>query len=323
MARVDTFRSRHFDLEQLADGVYAVINSKDGWAICNAGIINLGDRTIVYDAFISPQAASDLRAAAEHLTNRPVHAVVDSHYHNDHIWGNQAFSTETDILSTAKTRELILTEGPKEIQGCKEVIQQRLENTESQIMHAEGQFELKDLKLRLAYYQAINASLPILEIRLPNITFSGDLTFEGSKRLARILTYDNVHCGNDATLYLPDDGIVFMEDILFSGFHPYLEEGNPENILQALAEAKKLGAKWYIPGHGPVGDASQLDWMEGYINCLNSLAGEVIKKGGDQAELEKITIPAEYMSLLFPQFFLINLKFLYQRQIIRESRLAG
>jgi glyoxylase-like metal-dependent hydrolase (beta-lactamase superfamily II) len=315
MARINTFRSRHFNLEQLADGVYAAVNSRDGWAICNAGIIDLGDRTIVYDAFISPQAASDLRAAAEHLTNRPVHAVIDSHYHNDHIWGNQAFSAETDILSTEKTRELILTEGPKEIQGCQEVIQQRLESTQAQFSKEHSQFELDDLTLHLVYYQAIQASLPILEIRLPNITFSGDLTFEGSKRSARLITYDNVHCGNDAILVLPDDGIVFMEDILFSGFHPYLEEGNPENIQKVLAEAKKLGAKWYIPGHGPVGNASQLDWMDGYIQCLNSLAGEVIRKGGDQAELEKVAIPVEYQHLLFPQFFMINLKFLYLRQI--------
>jgi glyoxylase-like metal-dependent hydrolase (beta-lactamase superfamily II) len=310
------FKSRHFNLEQLADGVYAAINSKEGWAICNAGIIDLGDRTLVYDAFISPQAASDLRAAAEHLTNRPVHTVIDSHYHNDHIWGNQAFSADTDIISTAKTRELILTEGAKEIQGCKEVIQQRLETTEAQFAHVQGQFELDDLKLHLAYYQAINAALPVLEIRLPNITFSRELSFEGSRRSARLLAYDNVHCGNDAILYLPDDGIVFMEDVLFSGIHPYLEEGNPENIQHTLAKVKSLGAKWYIPGHGPVGNASQLDWMDGYINCLNSLASEVIKKGGDETELGKTPIPAEYHSLLFSQYFMNNLKFLYRMQTI-------
>ena len=315
MSKLSLFQSRHFDLEQLADGVYAAINARDGWAMCNAGIIDLGDRTLVYDAFISPQAASDLKAAAEHLTHRPVHTVIDSHYHNDHVWGNQAFSAETDIISTAKTRELIMTEGSKEIQGCKEVIQQRLESTEAQFAHVQGQFELDDLKLHLTYYQAINAALPILEIRLPNITFSGDLAFEGSRRSARLLTYDNVHCGSDALLYLPQDGIVFMEDVLFSGFHPYLEEGNPENIRHTLAEAKRLGAKWYIPGHGPIGDGPQLDWMDGYINCLKSLASEAIKKGVDENELEKITIPAEYHGLLFPQYFIINLKFLYKRQI--------
>jgi glyoxylase-like metal-dependent hydrolase (beta-lactamase superfamily II) len=106
-----------------------------------------------------------------------------------------------------------------------------------------------------------------------------------------------------------------MEDVLFSGFHPYLEEGNPENIQHTLADAKRLGAKLFIPGHGPLGDGSQLDWMDGYINCLNSLASEAIKKGVDETELEKIAIPEEYHGLLFPQYFIINLKFLYKRQI--------
>ncbi len=315
MSKISLFQSRHFDLEQLADGVYAAINSREGWAICNAGIIDLGDRTLVYDAFISPQAASDLKAAAEHLTNRPVHTVIDSHYHNDHTWGNQAFSAETDIISTAKTRELILTEGSKEIQGCKEVIQQRLDSVETKLAHTPDEADLDNLKLHLAYYQAINAALPILQVRLPNITFSGNLTFTGSRRSANLVVYEDVHCGSDALLHLPEDGIVFMEDVLFSGFHPYLEEGNPENIQHTLAEAKRLGAKWYIPGHGPLGDGSQLDWMDGYINCLNSLASEAIKKGVDETELEKIAIPAEYRGLLFPQYFMINLKFLYRRQL--------
>jgi cyclase len=322
MNRLSLFKSRHFNLEQLADGVYAAINSKEGWAICNSGIIDLGDRTLVYDAFISPQAASDLRAAAEHLTNRPVRTVIDSHYHNDHIWGNQAFSADTDIISTVKTRELIITEGVKEIQGFSEVIQKRLESVEAQLANTPDKTELDDLRLHLAYYQAISATLPILQIRLPNITFSGNLTFEGSRRSANLITYEDVHCGSDAILFLPDDGIVFMEDVLFSGFHPYLEEGNPDKIQQVLSQVRKLNAKIFIPGHGPAGDGSQLDWMDGYINCLNSIVSEVIIKGCDDAELEKIPIPAEYAALRFPQYFMINLKFLYRVQIINGVRLA-
>ena len=57
MGNISTFTSRHFNLEQLADGVYAAIHAEEGWAICNAGIIDLGDRTLVFDSFMSPQAA--------------------------------------------------------------------------------------------------------------------------------------------------------------------------------------------------------------------------------------------------------------------------
>jgi hypothetical protein len=41
--------------------VFAAIHLAGGAAICNAGIIDLGDRTLVFDSFMSPLAAEDLR----------------------------------------------------------------------------------------------------------------------------------------------------------------------------------------------------------------------------------------------------------------------
>ncbi|MGH2563794.1 MAG: hypothetical protein ACRDE5_04740, partial [Ginsengibacter sp.] len=39
------FRSNHFTIHKLAEGVYAAIAKNGGYAICNAGIIDLGDAT--------------------------------------------------------------------------------------------------------------------------------------------------------------------------------------------------------------------------------------------------------------------------------------
>jgi FKBP-type peptidyl-prolyl cis-trans isomerase 2 len=50
MATEDLFPSKHFDLEQLEDGVYVAIHKPSGAAYSNAGIIDLGDQTIVIDA---------------------------------------------------------------------------------------------------------------------------------------------------------------------------------------------------------------------------------------------------------------------------------
>jgi cyclase len=63
--------SEHFELERLADGVYAAIATVDGAAYGNAGIVDLGEQTLVFDTFDSPRAADDLRVAAETLTGRP------------------------------------------------------------------------------------------------------------------------------------------------------------------------------------------------------------------------------------------------------------
>ena len=39
-----------FRIEKLADGVYAAIAKNGGHAICNAGIIDLGDATLIFDS---------------------------------------------------------------------------------------------------------------------------------------------------------------------------------------------------------------------------------------------------------------------------------
>ena len=45
---------RHFNIDQLVTGVWAAIhNDNNGYAMCNAGIVDLGDKTIVYDPFLT------------------------------------------------------------------------------------------------------------------------------------------------------------------------------------------------------------------------------------------------------------------------------
>jgi len=319
MSKTIPKNSRHFRLEQLADGVYAAIHADDGWAICNAGIIDLGDRTLVYDTFMSPEAAGDLRNAAESLTGRPVDAVINSHPHNDHIWGNQAFDREVDILSTNRTRELIITEGPLEVQGFRELAQTRLAGLEAQFTEERDLITRNHLRVFIVYFQAIIATLPILQIRLPNLTFTGEFTFNGSMRSAKLISFEGGHSGSDAILHLPGDEIVFMSDLLFIGGHPYLPDGDPVKIKLFLAQVRKLQAKIFVPGHGPVGQSSDLDWMDEYINTTDELVRKAMEKGATEEEIGKIAIPDEYRHLIFPTFFPQNLLFLYQRQLTSRT----
>lgn len=62
------YNSRHFTLEKVTEGIYAAIAKDGGGAVGNAGFIDLGDKTIVFDTFNTQQAAEDLRSMAEALT---------------------------------------------------------------------------------------------------------------------------------------------------------------------------------------------------------------------------------------------------------------
>ena len=124
--------SKHFVMHQLTEGIYAAIAENGSSAICNSGIIDLGGQIVIFDTFLTPQAAMDLRQMAEDIFGRTPQIVVNSHYHNDHIWGNQVFAADSQIISSTRTRELIATAGKEELQWYSANSAQRLESFQSQ-----------------------------------------------------------------------------------------------------------------------------------------------------------------------------------------------
>jgi cyclase len=307
--------SRHFRLQQLADGVYAAIHIDGGAAIGNAGIVDLGDRTLVYDTFLAPQAAEDLRIAAEALTGRPIDAVLNSHWHNDHIWGNQVFSTETDIISTEETRRmLIATRGHGAFDAFMAEAETNLEATRAQFEATEEEAERRQLALWIDYHQSVVETKPILQIRAPNLTFTERLTFHGPDRSAELIPFAGGHTESDAVLFLPKEGIVFMSDLLFIRHHPYLGGGDPERLLRILDAVSDLTPKVLVPGHGPVGMADSLTQMGQYVHTLNRLAREMVEDGEAEETIDAMAIPEPFDDWLFSAFFPVNMHFLYQRR---------
>ena len=56
---------QHYDFRKVGEGVIAAVVRLDGSAASNAGIVDLGGLTIVFDSSNSPEAGKELREAAE------------------------------------------------------------------------------------------------------------------------------------------------------------------------------------------------------------------------------------------------------------------
>jgi len=108
MQAISWNRTEHFTLQALGDGIFAAIAEDGGAAICNTGLMDLGDQVIVFDTFMTPQAARDLKQFSIEQFGRAPHIAIDGHYHNDHTWGNQAFLPEAQILTSALRNNLII-----------------------------------------------------------------------------------------------------------------------------------------------------------------------------------------------------------------------
>ncbi len=320
-----SLRSKHFRLERLANGVYAAIASEQGYASCNAGIVDIGDETVVFDTFLTPEAARDLLRVTEQLTSNRIAYVVNSHEHNDHIRGNQVFAPSVDILSTAMTRDAIARNEPESIKSEKATIQKEITLLQSRLHAEKDARRRRELTLSICSMEGAKASYSELRTRLPNVTFEQKLTIHGTKKKVELLPLAG-HTASDVILHIPEERIAFMSDLLFVGMHPYLASGSPEQWKKSLAKVRKLKVMTAVPGHGPTGKSKDIAKMLQYIESLERVVANMIKSGksAEKASTEPVPSPFEDW-LCLENFFVTNLKFLYRiaAQIKKDRKSGG
>lgn len=101
---------RQFDLEKVADGVYAAIAHPSFAINCNAAIFVNDDDVVILDTHSKPSAAQALLAQVGEITNKPVRYIINSHLHWDHAQGNHAYHNyprPIEIISSETTRQLL------------------------------------------------------------------------------------------------------------------------------------------------------------------------------------------------------------------------
>lgn len=308
---------QHCTVCEIAEGVYIVQpKSQDGIA-ANAGIIALGDATIIFDTMLTVAAATELRQAAEELTNTPVKLIINSHHHADHVGGNSVFAPSTDIVSTVATRDLMAERLPQQVAWLQRNAEEQVAELKSTLDRLSGDTQAETL-VKIAEYEQILAEAATTQIRLPNVTFEQKMQLYGPERQVEITTYGGGHTQSDTILHLPDDGIIFMGDLLTTQFHPYLSDGDPGELPRILDIITLLDPQMIVPGHGKLSTLADVQAMQSYLAMLTETAlTELAFQYEDEAELEQklaaFKVPAIYQAWRRPTYFTANLRFFYQR----------
>lgn len=307
------FSSRHFTIQKLANGIYAAIAAPGGHAICNAGIIDLGKSTLVFDPFMSPEAASDLEKAAIRLTGRRPAYVVNSHYHNDHVSGNQVFKGAA-IISTATTRELMAKHLPQEMEDNKKQAPARLKAVMAAASTAVTPHQRMENKLWTGYYEALTRASAVQRLVLPGTTFKDRYEIRGSQRSVQLISYGTGHTPGDLIMNLPGEGVVFMGDLLFIGHHPWLGDGDMAQWREVLRRVASLHSKILVPGHGPVGGAAAIGHLTAYFDMVETTAGRYAAQKQPPVQDTAFRIPAPFDQWYLSLFFTPNIMGAYERR---------
>jgi len=309
--------SRYFALERVAEGAYAAIVVPGTGAWGNAGIVDLGGAALVIDTFLTPQAARDLRAAAEALTGGRVAYVVNTHYHMDHVQGNQVFD-DALIIATERTRELIAGRWAQLIEQAR-AHPEYPESFTALIEREPDPIRRADLAQTQGEYRAMDAALPELTPRPPDVTFAERLTLHGAARSAEVVTYGGGHTESDAIVYLPGARVVFMGDLLSVRSHPSFY-GDARAWIRILTQVEALEFDAAVPGHGPVGTKDDLVRMRQYVTDLLGLASVIVAAGGTKERAAETVMPEEYRGWAAPTVFEQSMRALYDYVAAGEAR---
>jgi glyoxylase-like metal-dependent hydrolase (beta-lactamase superfamily II) len=305
--------STHFDLAELAKGVYAAMASSRGAARSNSGIVDLGGQTLLFDTTMSHNASRDLVKAAKELTGNPVSIVITSHYHPDHTFGNMSVPPEARIISTARTRELCVERLADRLEGHKTNSFKALEETQQELDDATTDEERELRSGALVAWQMMTEGLGDLKLRYPDETFEQAVVFYGSKRAVKVMTVGGGHTDSDAFMWLPDDKIIFTADLLFNGRHPWAGDGSPTEWARILDDVKKLGPQVWVPGHGAVTDVATANLIQVYMRALDAAVATAIEGQLAAEEIAALSGPSEFANLDNPSMFGRNVQALVDK----------
>lgn len=266
-----------FDIYEVGAGVWAAVAAGTATpAVSNAAIVDLGDKTLIVDTFMTMRAAEELAVEAEALTGRHPSFVVNTHWHSDHVRGNRAFAS-VPIIGTRRMNELIVADAPQDTEEFAQHAALMRERADALAAQASTPEDQRRAAGSQALAEALEEEAASYVLTLPDVLIGDRLDIEG-ERSATIMTYGRGHTEVDLFVHLPDDGVIIAGDLVWIGMHPKTNDGFPADWGVALERMAELGASSVVPGHGVPGTAADVVAMADYMHQLGGMV-EAVRSG--------------------------------------------
>jgi len=209
-------------VRKVGNGLYATISdpTKGPTTLCNGGFLVGKDAALLIEGFTTPAGASFQMDALRMVSQVPVKAALDTHYHFDHSMGNSFYGVNNIPLWAHATTARRIVDSYSPMQGAhKEAVlgplEKRVKDAKSDTERAHAQ---SDLNAVTGLFQIANSSVlglpnrPLDPAKLPMSIDLGGLT--------AVLESHPGHSGTDIIARVPEQNVVYTGDLLFSGWYP-------------------------------------------------------------------------------------------------------
>jgi cyclase len=273
-----------FTLMPLGHGISAAIDNPAAKAArsgSNAGFLIGPDSVAVVDTFENQVAAQKMLEVIQQQTKLPIRYVINTHYHFDHVAGNQVFlNTGAIILAQQNVRDWERTENLK--------------------------FFLPNITTKQRTY--------VESFALPDVTYTHDTTLYVGDYRSLLLRVMPGHTGGDTVVYDSEANVVFCGDLFWNHTLPNLIDASTKPWIETLDTLlADYPTATFVPGHGDrPGTASDVHAFRDYLFFLRQAIAQSQSHGDSSAAVLSAVLPqlkARYGTWAFFDFATPDIQF--------------
>jgi glyoxylase-like metal-dependent hydrolase (beta-lactamase superfamily II) len=293
-------------VRKVGEGLYATISdpSKGYTTLCNGGFLAGKGAALLIEGFAGPAGASFQMDTLRTVSQVPVKAALDTHYHFDHSMGNSFYGANgVPLWAHAATAKRIV-DNYSPLQGLDQgtalgPYQKRVADAKSD---TERQHAQSDLNAVTSVFMTANSNVlalpnhPIDPAKLPMTIDLGGLS-------AVLESYPG-HSGTDIIVRVPQQNVVYTGDLLFNGWYPvcFDEKATISGWRDTLKKFAALDKDTiFVPGHGQVCGQEGIATIREVFDDIAAQAEKMHKAGVPAQEAsERYVVPDKFKN--FPIF---------------------
>lgn len=242
---------------RVAEGVYTLKGAGG-----NVGLVVGADAAFLVDDQYAPMVPK-LQAAIRAITDKPLRFVLNTHWHGDHVGGNEALAASGTLV----------------------------------VAHDNVRKRMSSEQFMAAFDRKVPASPAAA---LPVVTFSDQATFHLGGHTVHATHIPSAHTDGDAVVHLSEVDVMHTGDLVFYGLYPVVDYSNGGSLGGMAAAAEKLLAMTdedtrFIPGHGPavIGRAEITEFMV-MMRTVHERLSKLIAEGKTLEEVQAAKPTAEF-----------------------------
>ena len=292
-------------VRKIGNGLYATISdpTKGMVTLSNGGFLVGKDAALLIEGFTTPNGASFQMETLRSISQVPVKAALDTHYHFDHSMGNAFYGANGIPVWAHANAAQRITQSYAPLQGADraavlEPYEKRVKDAKSD---AERQHAQTDLNAITGVFQIANSTV----IALPSHPIDPSKpTAVDLGGLSATLEFYPGHSGTDIVVRVPEQNVVYAGDLLFNGWYPvtFDDKATISGWRSTLAKFAAFDKETiFVPGHGQICGQEGIATIREVFDDIASQAEKMYKAGVPAEEAaHRYVVPDKFKN--FPIF---------------------